>query len=250
MVARTAPTAPTAPTAATPESTGPPPDFAPWSPCVALTVAIGASTLAGLDDDPARLAGHGWIHAGLARLLAESASSIRLAINREDATPHQQSPGDPADNRARGQTPAGTRSCTDRPGHQNCTNDATCGGTLDHGRAVYRPPVATKDYVITRDRVCRHPGCRRPAENCDLDHRRPYDQGGPTCPCNLDCLCRSHHRAKTFLGWTAIRTPGNHLRWTTPHGYTATDHPEPQPGGIHFTAADLESQPLYDPAPF
>lgn len=248
-IPHTPPAAPAAPVAA--ETTdNPPPDNAypptvspPWSPCVALTVTIAASTLAGLDNDPARLAGHGWINADLARRLAESAGTIRLAINRQD-TARQQSPP-PGHSHAANPPP-----CAGNDEHRHCTNDATCGGTLDHGRAVYRPPAAVKDYVITRDRVCRHPGCSRPAERCDLDHRVAYREGGPTCPCNLDPLCRGHHRSKTFLGWTAIREPGNHLRWTTPHGYTSTDHPEPRPTGKAFTPADLAEALAQDPPPF
>lgn len=226
----------------------PPPVFTPWSACTALTVTIAASTLAGLDNDPGQLAGHGWIHADLARQLAESAASIRLAINREDH--------DPCDTCAPKQSPPGDGSGRDRrtddPGcqHQHCHHDATCGGTLDHGRAVYRPRTATADYVTTRDRTCRFIGCIKPADGCDLDHRTPFQAGGPTCPCNLDTLCRAHHRSKTFLGWTAVRLPGNHLQWTTPHGYTATDHPELLSHGKHFTPTDLARQLVEDPPPF
>ena len=50
---------------------------------------------------------------------------------------------------------------------------------------AYRPPPRVAELVIARDRTCRFPPCRRPAEQCDLDHTLPYDQGGRTCICNL-----------------------------------------------------------------
>jgi hypothetical protein len=43
---------------------------------------------------------------------------------------------------------------------------------------------------------------------------------------------------------------GNHLKRTTPHGYTVTDHPEPQPTGTPFTPTDLTAALADDPAPF
>jgi hypothetical protein len=78
------------------------------------------------------------------------------------------------------------------------------------------------------------PGCTSDARACDLDHLQPYtpmDDGGPlgqTGPANLACLCRRHHRAKTFAGWHSRRLPdppdhagdprgGTTYVWTSPH---------------------------------
>ena len=36
--------------------------------------------------------------------------------------------------------------------------------------------------MIARDKTCRGLGCRVPAARCDLDHRVPYERGGPTSP--------------------------------------------------------------------
>src|SRR5205085_4558856 len=43
--------------------------------------------------------------------------------------------------------------------------------------------------VTTADPWCVYPGCPAPAWRCDLDHRKPFEQGGPTCSCNLQPLC-------------------------------------------------------------
>ena len=39
--------------------------------------------------------------------------------------------------------------------------------------------------VYARNRTCIYPECNRPAEQCQLDHRIPYDEGGPTEADNL-----------------------------------------------------------------
>src|SRR5689334_11347368 len=97
---------------------------------------------------------------------------------------------------------------------------------------AHDPPAWMRELVILRDRHCVFPGCPVDARACDLDHLEPYiplDQGGPpgqTSPANLACLCRRHHRAKTFAGWhyrrvpdreTADHAPGTTYEWTSPH---------------------------------
>jgi hypothetical protein len=102
-----------------------------------------------------------------------------------------------------------------------------CGTVIDPGRAVYRPPEVTGDYVRARDRHCQFPGCRTAAERCDIDHRVPYQSGGATCPCNLDVLCRAHHRLKTFTPWRAVPDANGRLTWTSPLGNTYALAPDP-----------------------
>jgi hypothetical protein len=92
--------------------------------------------------------------------------------------------------------------------------------------------------VEARDRLCRFPGCRRPASRCDLDHVVPYAQGGPTSEANLLSLCRHHHRLKTRGRFTPSLDPvTGAVTWTTPAGhvvateseYPPTPPPEPPP---------------------
>lgn len=177
---------------------------------------------------PAFLEGHGWIPADLGRALATSARRARVIVRRHGGTdvagmapvfggaPPPTPPDDPV---------------ADHPDHSgHPAASRWCGTEYDHGTRVYRSPARLDELVRQRDRVCRFPGCRRAARFCDLDHRVPFDGGGPTCPCNLDALCRSHHRLKTFTDWLAVRVPGDRLLWTSPLGGRHLVEPEPLPG--------------------
>ncbi|MDQ6523541.1 HNH endonuclease [Nocardioides sp. LHD-245] len=83
----------------------------------------------------------------------------------------------------------------------------------------YEIPDRHRTRVILRDHTCRFPHCSRPAQRCDVDHARPYGEGGPTCPCNEVALCRRHHRAKTHSTWRYdIVMPGTYV-WTSPNGH-------------------------------
>ena len=104
-------------------------------------------------------------------------------------------------------------------------------GTCTHERQTraYRPPELMRHLVNIRQRTCAFPGCRRPAERCDLDHTTPFDQGGRTCPCNLSPLCRRHHQAKQAPGWHLTQPEPGTLVWTAPHGRTYVREPDPYP---------------------
>lgn len=89
----------------------------------------------------------------------------------------------------------------------------------DHDQFGYRVPVSMRRLIEERDRRCCFPGCRRPVRYCDADHSIPYDQGGPTCPCNIAMLCRRHHRLKQTRGWHLQHLwPGVFL-WVGPTGH-------------------------------
>ncbi|MCF6737464.1 DUF222 domain-containing protein [Blastococcus sp. KM273129] len=107
--------------------------------------------------------------------------------------------------------------------------------------AGHDPSAAQERFIRLRDRTCRHPGCGRPAARTDADHVVPHDRGGRTACENLCCLCRTHHRLKTFArGWRFELLPDGTLRVTTPSGVTRTTRP---PG-----LRDLTAQPAL-PAP-
>ena len=61
----------------------------------------------------------------------------------------------------------------------------------------YTPTPSMAAFVHARDGTCVFPGCHVPAERCQLDHRIPYEEGGPTSPANLYALCQHHHNIKT-----------------------------------------------------
>ncbi|TKJ33370.1 hypothetical protein A6V29_16120 [Blastococcus sp. CCUG 61487] len=101
----------------------------------------------------------------------------------------------------------------------------------------YEPSAAQRRLVTVRDRRCRVPGCGRRAERCDIDHGHPYADGGTTACENLCCLCRRHHRIKTFArGWSftlledgrlVVRTPSGVSRTTRPPGWFHEPEPDP-----------------------
>jgi hypothetical protein len=71
----------------------------------------------------------------------------------------------------------------------------------------------------------------------------------------LCCLCRRHHRLKTFArGWVHAMTADGVLTVTTPSGVTRTSRPPgtDRPGllltGPRVLAGPPPSQPVYDPA--
>lgn len=113
-----------------------------------IQVTVAASTLLGVDEAPAELAGYGPIPAEVARAIAAD--------------------------------PDGT--------WRRLLTDPASGTLLDYGTRVYRPPRSLARHVRARDQVCQFPGCRQPAWRCDLDHRRRFPDGhtsdenlGPLC---------------------------------------------------------------------
>lgn len=105
----------------------------------------------------------------------------------------------------------------------------------------YQPPGALERAVRCRDLTCRFPGCSRPATVCDIDHTVPFNHqnpaaGGLTVAENLKCLCRQHHRLKTFGGWRDTQLADGTIVWTSPTGRTYRTFPAgadlfPQPRG-------------------
>ncbi|HEX9623465.1 MAG TPA: HNH endonuclease signature motif containing protein, partial [Streptosporangiaceae bacterium] len=107
--------------------------------------------------------------------------------------------------------------------------DAAAGGCA-HTQAslAYEVPVRLREIVNLRDLTCRFPTCRQPAWRCDADHTQPYDQGGPTCLCNLGPLCRYHHQMKQHPLWRLEQPAPGSFIWTTPAGRTYAAQPDPQ----------------------
>lgn len=100
--------------------------------------------------------------------------------------------------------------------------DPDSGLPVANGITRRRPTRSQRRYVEARNRQCVFPGCRMPAANCDLDHRQPYGEAGPTVVGNLVPLCRHHHMLRHEAGWKHEPLPaGDHL-WTSPLGHRYT----------------------------
>ena len=95
----------------------------------------------------------------------------------------------------------------------------------DQGRPVAtgtvrrRPTASQQRHVRSEYPNCVFPGCRMPAHSCDLDHRRPVSQGGPTHNDNLGPLCRYHHTTRHHTPWLLERKPNGDHEWTSPLGH-------------------------------
>jgi hypothetical protein len=95
----------------------------------------------------------------------------------------------------------------------------------------YTPSSALDTHVRWRDRSCRFPGCNRPAEFADLDHRTAFAAGGRTTAANLHCLCRHHHRLKHEGGWRVTPNPDGSQTWTSPTGRRYRESPPDERAG-------------------
>jgi len=55
---------------------------------------------------------------------------------------------------------------------------------------------STRRAIELRDRMCTHPYCYEPAEDCQVDHIWTYAEGGPTTQENGRLLCGFHNRLR------------------------------------------------------
>lgn len=105
--------------------------------------------------------------------------------------------------------------------------DPDSGHLVSLSERQYRPSAALDRSVRARDRVCRFPGCNRPAtkkQGTDLDHTIPWPRGQTTAA-NLAVLCRHHHRLKHSPGWSVDMHPSGVMVWTSPAGRTFRSEP-------------------------
>lgn len=80
----------------------------------------------------------------------------------------------------------------------------------------YRPSKGLAAHVRARDGYCRMPGCRVPANRCQIDHVIPWGEGGLTVAWNLQCLCQHHHNMKTDGRFTAEIDALGEVTWVGP----------------------------------
>ncbi|MFD1845969.1 HNH endonuclease signature motif containing protein [Arthrobacter flavus] len=103
------------------------------------------------------------------------------------------------------------------------------GARLGADARTYRVPQDLKDAVRVRDRTCRHPGCNRLAVFCELDHTKPWSQGGTTSYGNLVALCKRHHKLKSEGYWQYRQPEPGMIIAISPAGETYLTRPDPPP---------------------
>lgn len=89
----------------------------------------------------------------------------------------------------------------------------------------YTPTKEIRTLVQALDGTCRAPGCTVNALECDLDHVVNFDEGGPTQPNNLVCLCRFHHNLKTTQRLHYELNEDRSATFYYPNGTTKTSVP-------------------------
>ncbi len=152
-----------------------------------LSVVIGMSTLAELDDLPALLAGYGAIPAGIARSIAASAATI-TALTAD----------------------AGTGTLT------------RAGALTYRPRQELRDQI-TALLSTCQFPSCRQPSWRCDIDHQNPFDRQYPERGGPTTPDNTAPMCRRHHLYKHHTDWHVHADPTDLVvTWASPTGHSYT----------------------------
>jgi hypothetical protein len=154
---------------------------------------------------------------------------VTLTISQDLITSSQLKPSRP-----RGPGPPGPIAATAlraaaRALAQAAADEAAGGCAHQDQSPAYRAPPRLREYITARDVTCRFPPCRQPAWRADLDHTRPWDDGGRSCRCNFGGGCRRHHQLKQHPRWRLEQIRPGVFSWTTPAGRIYTTGPDTQP---------------------
>jgi hypothetical protein len=174
----------------------------------AVSITIAESTLRGLDDQPAELEGYGPIPASMGRRIA----------------------GQPGATFRYWTVDANGRLLDKQPGQGETSTER------------YEPTVPIARHVTTRDQHCVHPGCRRKATRCELDHRIPWPAGATSIQ-NLQPLCKRHHDLKHHSRWRVEKRPNGDYDWTSPTGHTYRYRPPELPVPTRQNAPEPDDEP-------
>ncbi len=68
--------------------------------------------------------------------------------------------------------------------------------TIDYGRAKRLFTGKAREAALLTGRWCQHPGCRRPARWCQIDHIQAWENHGRSDQNNAQTLCGYHNRWK------------------------------------------------------
>jgi hypothetical protein len=181
-----------------------------------INLTMSLSAWLGLSNSPGELASYGPVDAVTGQELADSMTGdTQWCLTLTDPA------GRPAAHACARQGPGpgrctGIRWAAHLKDRLQFLETSPCGHTRQS--PAYTPPNRLRHLVEIRQRTCSFPGCRRSARRCDLDHTVPFDQGGPTCECNLAPLCRRHHQAKQAPGWDLDQHEPGVMTWRLPSG--------------------------------
>jgi hypothetical protein len=149
----------------------------------AVTLHADLATLAGLADSPGELGGYGPVISDIARRVAEKQPDAEWTY---------------------------------------VVTDPVTGDIVDVGITGYRPTASQRREVLAAYQRCVFPGCRMPSTDCDIDHRVPHADNGPTATPNLGPVCRHDHVIRHRFGWSYRREANGDHVWRSPLGHTYT----------------------------
>ena len=149
-----------------------------------VDIHVDLTTLTALADHPEELAGYGPVIADIARQVTDQQSQAEWRYT---------------------------------------VTDPDTGQPIHNGVTRRRPTTNERRHIEARNPTCIFPGCRIPATNCDLDHRIPYSEGGPTTITHLAPLCpHDHNVIRHRHQWRYQPLPNGDHQWTSPLGHTYT----------------------------
>jgi hypothetical protein len=176
-----------------------------------VTITVSLTTLLGLDQEVAEIAGHGFVPAAQARQMAMADGSVwrRLVV------------------------------------------DPVTGAALDLSTRRYRPTRAMADLVAARDGMCRGPGCTVPAERCDVDHDTPWPNGPTAIVNLSRKHRRHHnHKTRGTWTATTTDDGAITWRTRAKRRYTTYPRDYHDPLAKPVTEQDIERVLTEDPPPF
>jgi hypothetical protein len=231
----------------------------PRGPLGTVHLTMPVSAWLGITNKPGEVAGHGVLDAWSCRdigslLAARPGTQYCLTVTTADGhplghactrTPPPLAPRGPAPPRESSPGPAQSRPAhhgLERPGPAESISSARAwlgslamnwleSGSCSHSREAktYVPGRLLAHLMKVRNQTCTAPGCRRPAQQSDIDHVIPYARGGRTCECNCHPACRRHHRCKGSAGWRLEMPEPGILVWRLPHGRAYQTRAQPYP---------------------
>ena len=150
-----------------------------------IDIRVDLTTLTGLDDNPAEIPGWGPVISDIARQVVSEQNGAQWQVT---------------------------------------VTDPDNGDVVHVGTTRRRPSTSQRRNIEAVALTCVFPGCRIPARESDLDHRNPWNDGGPTQEDNLEPLCRHDHQLK-HAGWKLDKQETGEYHWTSPLGLKYTVDP-------------------------
>jgi len=231
-----------------------------------VELRVGLATLMGLVEEPGEVAGAGPVIAAVARELAERQRRGQWRFAILDADGHLLFDGltryrpttVPAGGDSGGivelhvpthlldpslaeEHPAWARLLTD------LARQYDVQAPIVQDPAARLPGRPLRRHVQVKHRSCSFPGCRRPAAQSQVDHRRDHAKHGPTHEDNLGPACAHHHDLKTRWGWRLVKRDERTYLWISPlnRRHVVTIEPIAPP----FPAPIPQSETAPDPPP-